>query len=486
MGKKRLPHLAALIAILGISGLFSSPALSASQADSAGTGSSVHLGRAVWEDAIFTAVLGVIYRLDLKTNKPDWVFGLNWHDQTRRLWISRWVYDANDFIINFRHVPQGIVNYLIARSNGLNLLESFLFGAAASFVWEAVPEYHEEISINDMIHTPWAGFVLGENFFLLGKYFRSRNLGQVGRILAWLVDPLSGLNGLLDGRASTTQAKAPPYPSDAHVGLSLVAGAERISDRASTAGMLGVEWSHRFVPEPTAAPGNGGDSLRNPLGADFDMGFLVYPGGRMGISISSQILIAGHVSPNRFYYGLASALDFAWSDRPGWTDRLLSTDLAGPAGGFVLIRRDFRLEASAALYGHFSMVRPSGLEGYLLTHDLQGANTALRQSYYYFAWGPSARARFLCRYKAFELAGGLTYRDFISIGGHDRYPKAVTNDFACSDTRTSWRVSAGISLAENQALAFVAAEGLRRWGRMDTVANSRSFVIFDAGLTFYF
>ena len=453
--------------------------------ENAAAESPVHLGRAIWEEAAFTAVNGLIYRLDLKAEKPDWVYDLTWHDQIGRLWISKWVFDANDFMVNFTHVPQGIVNHLIARSNGLNLFTSFLFGTASSFVWEAIPEYHEQISINDMLQTPWAGFVLGENLFDLGKYFRSRGLGSLGRILSWIVDPLGGLNGLLDKRSSAAPERASSSPSDGHAGISLVAGSERISGRPSSSGALGVEWSHRFVPEPTISSDHGG-RLGNPLGADLDMSCLFYPEGRMGMSISSQVLIAGHVSPDRFYYGLASALDFAWSDRAGWTDRLLSTDLAGLAGGFVLSRRDFRLEASAALYGHFSMVRPAMLEDYLQTRDLQGVRTTLRESQYYFAWGPSACARFLCRFKAFEITGSLNYRDFIPTAGQERYPETITRDLKLADTRTGWRISAGVSLAEDQALIFIAAEGVRRWGRMDDIVTSRSLVSLNAGLTLYF
>ena len=476
-------------AVLGICASSSTPAFSNPRADEErrqAPHSSVHLVRAIWEEAAFTAINGLIYRLDLKTEKPDWVYDLTWHDQIGRLWISKWVYDANDFMVNFTHVPQGIVNHLIARSNGLNLFESILFGAASSFVWEAIPEYHEQISINDMIHTPWTGFVLGENLFDLGKYFRSRGLGSLGRILSWVVDPLSALNGLLNGSPSPAPAKTSPSPSDAHAGISLVAGSERIADRPSSSGALGVEWSHRFVPEPPLSSDRAGGRLDNPLGADLDMRCLFYPEGHLGISISSQVLIAGHVSPDRFYYGLASALDFAWSDRAGWTDRLLSTDLAGLAGGFVLSRRDFRLEASAALYGHFSMVRPAALEDYLQTRDLQGVRTTLRESQYYFAWGPSACARFLCRFKAFEITGSLNYRDFIPTAGQERYPETITRDLKLADTRTGWRLSAGISLAEDQALIFIAAEGLRRWGRMDDIVTSRSLVSLNAGLMLSF
>jgi len=100
------------------------------------------------------------------------------------------VWDEDDFFINYiGHPVSGAWYYTVARNDGMDEFDSFLYSVFVStFVWEYGYEAFAEIpSIQDLIATPVVGALMGEYFYYLeseidknhGLVWGSSTLGNV-------------------------------------------------------------------------------------------------------------------------------------------------------------------------------------------------------------------------------------------------------------------------------------------------------------------
>ena len=120
------------------------------------------------------------------------------------------VMDEDDMFINYiGHPVSGAWYYTMARNDGMDPFESFLYSTFVStFIWEYGYEAFAEIpSIQDLIATPIIGSLLGEYMYYLegeldenrGKIWGYQWLGSTSY---FLIDPIgniaSGLSGFFD------------------------------------------------------------------------------------------------------------------------------------------------------------------------------------------------------------------------------------------------------------------------------------------------
>jgi len=120
------------------------------------------------------------------------------------------VMDEDDWAINYLgHPISGAIYYSMARNDGLDPFESFLFSSFMStFIWEYGYEAFAEVpSIQDLWSTPIIGSFMGEGMYLLekeldkkhGLVYGSRVLGNISY---WFLDPMGriaeGIGGFLD------------------------------------------------------------------------------------------------------------------------------------------------------------------------------------------------------------------------------------------------------------------------------------------------
>lgn len=141
-----------------------------------------------------------ITKWDLDTLKEK-SLGENWRENVD----AGPIWDEDDFAINYiGHPVSGAWYYTMARNDGLNQFESFLFSTFVStFIWEYGYEAFAEIpSIQDLIFTPLVGSFMGEYMYYLqgqldnskGVIWGSKNLGNISY---FLIDPIGNLsNGL--------------------------------------------------------------------------------------------------------------------------------------------------------------------------------------------------------------------------------------------------------------------------------------------------
>lgn len=117
------------------------------------------------------------------------------------------VWDKDNFVFNYiLHPYGGAVYYMSARSNGFNILGSFLYASFVSNVlWEYGIEAFMEIpSIQDMFVTPVCGSLIGEGFYRVKRSIVANDYclwgsKACGKIVAWLVDPINEFVSLFAG-----------------------------------------------------------------------------------------------------------------------------------------------------------------------------------------------------------------------------------------------------------------------------------------------
>lgn len=118
--------------------------------------------------------------------------------------LSAWDWDDNQFTTNqIDHPYHGQLYFNAFRSNGFNFYQSSAATVLGSYIWETAGETQHP-SINDFVNTTFGGIVLGEMSHRVSRNILSRNKYSHNRIgneiVALLVNPISGLNRLLDGK----------------------------------------------------------------------------------------------------------------------------------------------------------------------------------------------------------------------------------------------------------------------------------------------
>jgi hypothetical protein len=118
--------------------------------------------------------------------------------------ISAWDWDDNQFTTNqIDHPYHGQLYFNAFRSNGYNFYESSLATLAGSYIWETAGETQHP-SINDLVNTAFGGVILGEMTHRVSRNILARSRdghNKTGNeVVAFLINPVNGLNRLLDGK----------------------------------------------------------------------------------------------------------------------------------------------------------------------------------------------------------------------------------------------------------------------------------------------
>jgi hypothetical protein len=129
-----------------------------------------------------------------EVNSETWKYNL----------MHGWEWDQDRFGVNFiGHPYSGTLYYNNGRSNGYNYLQSAGMAVAGSLMWEYFGE-NTRPSYNDIINTPVNGAFFGEILYRLSSNIlddRTRGLERVSReLLAGIIDPMRGLNRILQGK----------------------------------------------------------------------------------------------------------------------------------------------------------------------------------------------------------------------------------------------------------------------------------------------
>src|SRR5512144_1370123 len=176
--------------------------------------------------------VGEALAVNAAVNRWDaWGRGQPWADVGVKSWSSNirlgWEWDENVFGTNmFSHPFHGSLYFNAGRDHCLGYWESAPLAYLGSWTWEDCGARFVP-ALNDFIMTSFGGAALGEVFHRVGASIRdnqARGSGRFGReVAALVVDPVGGLNRLLNGEWSRVGPNPPEHDPGAfffrfHVG----------------------------------------------------------------------------------------------------------------------------------------------------------------------------------------------------------------------------------------------------------------------------
>ena len=179
------------------------------------------------EDTIYlqgVAIFAIYVLGEMPTSISKWEQSPFHDENLGQSWLNNIkagpIWDQDVIWINWiGHPVSGAWYYTLARDNGLDPFESFLYSAFLStFVWEYGYESFAEIpSLQDLVLTPVVGAVLGEYLYILEKKIDKNNgkiLGfrALGSISYFLINPFGNMaNGISDFLGITTTVRLQTY-----------------------------------------------------------------------------------------------------------------------------------------------------------------------------------------------------------------------------------------------------------------------------------
>jgi len=462
--------------------------------------------RTAVEEILFLGISESYYQATLTT--PDWYEYKTWGDSLHARFQTGNAFrlDVNSWGTNVGHVAAGTSYYLLARTNDLDLPQSFLIGAGASTFWEMFGEFRDEFSINDAIVTPFAGFSTGEVIYQYGEFFQHSSNTFPNRLLGYVFGPSAAFHRWLDN----TQPKPPEnvdkfgFTTDAWHRFRVFAGGGGSdpgdSGKQRAEGEMGFDFE-LVTAEKYAKPGEAClfylEGLFNDLSFQasyagdtmVDLRFLAKTAfwGRYEQDIVKDEA-RGSLEGYDLFMGLSSAFEYYGHDFSGMRleDRLAICDLVGPALIADYYYRGFRLRAAVDVFPTFSLVDPAAGDLYNEDHNIKNARYIYQSHGYYYAIGMGTSGKVELDYGPFGLEGRARYHLFDSIDGLDRVQERVTKDILFEDERLSLEAELYWKLpVENLKLALD-VERLYRWSNIADLSYNMDETRYFAKVVFEF
>jgi len=391
-----------------------------------------------------------------KRNEGDWMYPSNFLSTLKKKLSTSDAlrFDDNSAPVNNGHVGAGAAYYLVARGNGLSVMESFLYTFAASAVWETFCEYREVISLNDQIVTSISGPALGEVFYQLGDYLRSGpKRSPLRNALANVFDPATSFNNWLNDL--TPRHRRNPsefgFESARKAKFEIFAGINKNrSAPGSVPGMtVGINTEINKIPfldSPGQVKAIYPDTVFTKALIEYSRSkekgmddFLLETKAVLAAYYQKKIELDEEGEPKgyRFFVGPSSALEFRNKNRPNADDWLHTFHLLGPSMDLVIYHKGWRVYAGIDLYGDFAAVHSYALDDYKKMNGTAGLPGVQRRTDgYYYGLGLSESLILSAAYGRFEMGSRLRRLDFINFNGRDQYEKQITKCLRLSDSLT--------------------------------------------------
>ncbi len=376
-------------------------------------------------------------------SKPDSFEYETYEDSLRARFITGNAYrlDINSWGTNIGHIADGAVFYLLPRTNGMSLTESFLFATAVSTGWETFGEFRDEFSINDAVMTPFGGFATGEVVYQLGEFFQHSSQTIPNRILGYLFGPTAALHRILDKSRPDAPASVDRFGFTTDVWHQFRLSAGGGVSTPGDSGAQRAETSFGFDLELVTAekyrkPGEACIFYLEGVFNDLSFNAAVADGEFVDARLIAKTSFLGHYRQNivtdrtrqtlegySLFMGLSSAFEYYSHDFSGTNreDTLAICDLIGPSLIADFYRNGIHIRTSVDAFPTFSMVHPSAGDVFDRTHILGRGEPQPKFLYslykYYYALGLSASGKFELDYGPFGIEMLARYHWFDSIEG---------------------------------------------------------------------
>ncbi len=376
--------------------------------------------------------------------------------QTKLFSDRYFTFDHDRFNTNaIGHPLAGTIYYQIARGNGFGVGASFLTTVAASTLWKYAGEPNQKLSINDLIVTPAAGWVIGEATYRLGRLFADGEPNFANCLGAALFSPVAALNDapVCHGKRRGDAFDARGFSRRIWHRVFLEIGGARTSfdedpheERDETIfGLAARITSHPLYRQPgsgtaTALPGQWTDLAarwfldgRSITGAFVHADSLVF--GRYSRSYGDVIGPSGEPDGHGLLLGMGSSFDYDARSLPSLWDRTLTVGLLGPVVEFAARRGRFALRATlAASYG-FAQVTSLAWAVAAPAFANVTVKTELMNQGYYYAQGLLTLAALEAELGDVRLTLDGRGQALWSINFRDDLQSGIQNNFSLHDTR---------------------------------------------------
>ncbi len=450
----------------------------------------------------------------------DWQFELTFADQYRRFLTTEAIrFDSNSYQTNFSHVMGGALYYQMARTNYLTWGQSLLATFANSTIYEYVSEWREVISVNDQFVTTFSGWSLGESWFQLSDYFH-HSKSPVLKLLGFM-NPINKVNQFLDRKNPASKV----FPRPGWHDFVLSAGLRHSSETgrgAFDAGLLSLETQIIRTPE-YGREGTFKKVLRDTSLSELSAEVALRPRPVADVQLreklSEEVDLYARVVGLAWYrqdidalgrgsalsIGLGSALTYL-RKRPvfydsrsyrarfeplpatptDFRDKMTVTHLIGPVVDWTRFGRRLKVRAVADAYVDFAMMNAFAFNAYSAVNPIEGMKTTLNYYGYYYAYGASVSGRVDVDWGDLWFRGLVSGHVWDSWEGLDRFEADLTNNVSAFDSRTRFLLKAGWRLPSVPLRAFVAVEGIHRYGRIGDIRDGSQETRTFAGLSYLF
>ena len=375
---------------------------------------------------------------------------------------------SDDFVLDedhFRtngagHPLAGAVAYQIPRGNGMSVGASFLASFISTVAWKYFGEWNQTHSINDVIMSPAAGWVIGEATYRVGRWFAAGEPGIINCLGAGFLSPFAVLNG--SSVCGFRQGDRPPsaivvptwHRLAAEIGPSIATfdgGNARPGLALGLAALIRANAQYRTpgTGSATAWPGQW-TSVRGRLlledrairGTAFDAGALLI--GRYVRRYAETDGASGDPDGWGALFGLSSSFDYESRQLPLGRDRTASAGLAGPVIELSARRGPLQLRGWFAATYAFSQVTSLAYARAAPSFAGMQLKEVLQLEGYYYAHGPVSSAVLEGEVGGVRLTLEGRMANFWSIDSHYSNQSQIENNFSLVDTRVFARAIASL------------------------------------------
>lgn len=443
---------------------------------------------ALWEASLLTTGT-VAYFIEKRRGSVQW---------TAESWPARFSreayrYDNNSFPQNFvLHPLSGAIFYGVARANDLSIAASAGYSLATSFAWEFLLEFHDKVSVNDLVATASTGIVLGEFLHQLGRYVNSAPGGGTRRhrILGRTFGPAVAFHDWVHHRPRTDASR----PRDA-LGFSAeywhrfrASTGVTITNANPGPRFVGAELrlEGEIVHLPRyLQPGDARGWFARGNFTSFRLRCLASAEGR-SCELESDLVLAGfrrqRIAPSaRGASGFASMIgvDMGYTYRrqklDAFPDGWGSVHMPGVVIDQTFLSGPVTLRIAARINPDFDGVYSLGYRAWQDANPGAVGKDVLATFGYYYGWGFATRARVDLWSPHFEAALSVDYRHTSSDENLSRNQEDITVDQRVQDR--AFDVEGAVRVIPARGV-FVEANVLRRRRRsaIEDVHTDRSLV----------
>ncbi len=392
------------------------------------------------------------YWCEYEKEVDDWHFELSprgfWQKLTDPAKAIR--FDGNAFSTNaFRHPAMGGISHLTARLNGFGPWASLGFAAVHSTKWEYLDELPEQVSLNDLIHTPFGGPLLGEPAFRNIEVLKQIRLEDGGLRFA----PKEWVDMRLSAGVGVTEVARP------RTRLGFRSEVNTLEQNNAP----GKESGRVSMGEITEIAGSA------TLDAQGIEDLTLY--AKTAVALWRRKRIDQDGSGTTVVLGYAPTFDLdnqsARKDIP--LDRLCTANLAGTSIDLTYFAKNgVTVRAKVDVSGNLAMVQAYAGSDWRGKNPDRLLHAPMERETYYHALGVAMDANIQLSFKGLELSAGAKEYRFSSIDWQDSRQELLAGAPHMSDAKSVQALSVGYALGDRWALSA----SVRREKRSGSVADS--------------